>query len=123
MNAEASAIVVDLAKGLVEMLNSQHAKWQEGYFRFCLDVSRLGSNGSYVHESGVDLFDPFHGATFFDSMNAKSVELFKVLEKDQGVFLLKVNSEFQYDIQFDFENLDRWKISKVGGGNGLPANL
>ncbi|MXN76529.1 hypothetical protein GR157_17525 [Burkholderia sp. 4701] len=123
MNAEASALVIDLAKELIEMLSAQYEKWSEGYFRFCLEESRLGSNGSYVHESGVDLIDPFRSATFFDAMNLKSAKLFKVLGKSKGVLLLSVTSEFQYDIQFDFENLDRWRISKVGGGNGFPANV
>lgn len=122
MNEESSAIVVELAKEFINALHQQYPKWREGYFRFSSEAFKYGSNGSCVHETGIELLDPFANAEVFARMNENGVKLFELFGKTQGVFLLKVDSSFKYDIQFDFENMARWRISKVNGGTGLPAD-
>lgn len=56
-------------------------------------------------------------------MNAKSAELLKLLGKKRGVLLLSVDSQLNYDVKFEFEDVNRWKITKLNGATGLPAGI
>ncbi|QND84421.1 Uncharacterized protein ChrSV_2194 [Chromobacterium vaccinii] len=53
-------------------------------------------------------------------MNDLGATLFKELGKSQGVFLLTIDAEFNYDINFEWKDLHRWEITKLDGGTGLP---
>ncbi|MEC4594383.1 MULTISPECIES: hypothetical protein [Nitrospirillum] len=54
-------------------------------------------------------------------MNETGAALLRALGKETGVFLLTVDTGAQYDIRFDWDDLDRWRITKLDGGTGLPA--
>lgn len=34
-----------------------------------------------------------------------------------------VDSSFEYEIKFEYEDMNRWRISKFDGGTGIPAGL
>lgn len=56
-------------------------------------------------------------------MNNLGVNLIHLLGKEQGVFLLTINSDFDYKIDYDFENMERWGISKMNGKAGIPEGI
>lgn len=120
---EQSVIVIELAKEFMELIRQIEPAWRKAYFRFSSDGARRGSNGSYASDSEVTLIDPFKHNKFFKSMNEKSIRLFSLLGKEHAVLLLTVDSNFDYDIKFEYANLDRWKISKVDGGTGIPEGI
>jgi hypothetical protein len=37
------------------------------------------------------------------------------------VALLIVDSTFNYEVKYEYEDSSRWAISKVGGGSGIPV--
>lgn len=120
MNEQSSAVVIELAKSLIDLARKIEPKWNKAFFRFSLDEAKYGSNGSYIVGSEVIIFDPFLcGETFF-RMNEEGVKLLKLLDKSRGVFLVRADSSFDYDIKFEFQDLERWKITKLDGGTGLP---
>ena len=53
-------------------------------------------------------------------MNAMGCALLSSMNKSRGLFLLEVGNQDDYNIKFEFEDLDRWKISKLNGGSGVP---
>jgi len=122
MNAESQAVVA-IAMSFVDLLNDIAPGWIKGYLRFSMWGAGHGSNASYASESGVKIVDPFMSADFFAKLNATGVELLKELKKNQGVFLVVIDSALNYEVKFEFEDLERWKITKLNGASGIPIGL
>jgi hypothetical protein len=93
------------------------------FFRFCKTEGHYGSNASYTSGDHTTLFDPFKNQRFFESMNAKSVRLVELIGKTRAVILLTADSSFHYKVHFEYEDLERWKISKLNGGNGTTTGF
>jgi hypothetical protein len=123
MSDAQAAAVVDLAKEFMELTHRVEPAWKKAYFRFSADESRRGSNASCVTDERVLLVDPFKYDAFFKSMNEKSVRLLKLMEKEWAVVLLSIDSAFDYEIKFEYQNLDRWRITKINGGTGVPEGV
>jgi len=45
------------------------------------------------------------------------------LGQDTGVFVLTVRANCDFNIQYEWDDLTRWKITKLEGGTGLPEGL
>ena len=118
-----SEIVIDIAREFMELIPELAPTWSKAYFRFSMDVSGHGSNASYASGSSVVIIDPFKNATFFAKANAKGVELLNKLQKKRGVVLVQIDSNFNYEVKFEFDDLERWRISKLNGGTGIPQGL
>ena len=123
MNDEATAIVVKLAKEFTGLMRELEPTWMRAYYRFRSEGVRYGSNASYAVDSNSSLIGALKWASFYDRMNADGAKLFDILGKPQGVFLMTVDAEFNYDIKFEWDDLNRWEISKANGGTGLPMEI
>ena len=125
MNKKATMIVTDLAKEFIEFVSTISTEWTDGYFRFHSDGENYGSSGSYVESSGrVKLFNPFEQERFFDSMNIKGNELRELVKKNEESFcvmLLIIDSDFNFDVKFEYKEFEKWKISKANGLTGVPV--
>jgi len=81
------------------------------------------AKGSYTHESGTEIIDVTKHKDFFHPIAQKGKDLLTALGKTEGVFLLAVESNFEYEIKFEYQDMSRWKISKLGGGTGVPVGV
>lgn len=115
-----SEIVIDLAKRFILEMQISSASWEHGFFRFEADGLKMGASASYQDKDGVFILGALRKKDFFDEMNLKGERLFQEIGKDKGVFILRVDSNFDYKIDFDFENSNRWKITKIDGNSGIP---
>ena len=120
MTEAESAVVIDLAKGLLELMSQTDPEWTRAFFRFAVQPGRFGSVASYVASAKVTIIDPFCSIGFFESMNAKCARLMSLLGKEAGIVLLSVGCDLSYKIDFEFADLDRWRITKLNGGTGIP---
>lgn len=120
---EASPLVIDIARGFISLVMSIEPGWKKAYLRFLAEESESEVKGSVVSESGVQIIDVLKHKDFFHPAAAKGRELLQALGKDEGLFLLIIDSSFDYEIKFEYENMDRWKISKFDGGTGIPTGL
>lgn len=124
MNAEESApIVIDLVKALVAHARTTRPDWTHAYFRVQKEQNWLGSNGSLVTRAKVHLLDPFGAEDFYECMKAAAARLFASMDKERGLFVLEVDSSLDYEIHFEWTDLNRWKITKLDGAKGTPAGL
>ena len=123
MDDARTRIIVDIAKRFIELLRQLEPKWKKGYLRFRFDPGQYGSNASYENDSKVLLIDAMKNNQFYVSVNKKGAELMKDLGNPQGVFLLVVDSTFKYKYHFEYEDLERWKISKMDGATGVPVGI
>ncbi|TWB75037.1 hypothetical protein FBZ87_104133 [Nitrospirillum amazonense] len=121
MNDAASALVIDLVQEFITFLNSHSPGWIKGYYRFRAEEARHGANASYTTASDVQLIGAVKASPLYAAMNETGSALLRALGKETGVFLLTVDTGAQYDIRFDWDDLDRWRITKLDGGTGLPA--
>jgi hypothetical protein len=126
MNEKESSLVISIAKIVMTDLQKDYPGWQRAFIRFDATDDYYGFKGSYQTNEGVWLFDPFKHDEMFRNLNQLGVELRDILQKDQKrfcVFLLTVESDFSYTIDFEYENAGRWAISKMNGASGLPIGI
>ncbi|MDR3428742.1 hypothetical protein [Silvimonas sp.] len=123
VNDEATPLVIDIARSFISLVREIEPSWRKAYLRFCLRDSVSEAKGSYVHESGVDIIDVVKHKDFFHPVAQKGQDLLAALGKTEGVFLLVTDSSFDYEIKFEYQDLNRWRISKLGGGTGVPSGI
>jgi hypothetical protein len=123
MSDEQSVIIIELAKEFIGLIRQIEPAWQNAYFRFCSEGIKHGSNGSYVSDGKVVIIDPFKHNAFFKYMNEKAMRILAILGKEQAVLLLVIDSNFNFDLKYEYQNLDRWKITKINGGTGIPEGI
>ena len=120
MNEEQASIVIELAKEFMHLAQTAYPRSDKGYFRFSSDGSKMGSVASFVVKTEATLVDPFSHQSFFRIMNNKFEELMLSLGKNRLTAVLIIDSEFNYDIKFEYVDLDRWAITKLNGESGIP---
>lgn len=120
---DATPLVVDMVKGFISLVLEIEPKWSKAYFRFSSKNSVSEAKGSIVSDSGVEIIDVLKHKSFFHPVTKKGQEILVALGKEEGTFLLVVDASFDYEIKFEYKNLSRWKISKLGGGTGIPDEL
>lgn len=120
---EASPIIVDIAKRLMLLVRDAYPDWQEAYLRFSINNLVSDVKASCVHGRGVDVMDVIQHGGFFQLMGHQGKELMRALGLVDGVFLLVVNSKYDYEIHFERADMTRWRISKLDGGTGVPAGM
>ena len=120
---ESAPIVVELAKEFMEFIRCLEPRASHAYFRFEYEELRDRCNGSYVTEGGATIINAVRHGAFFASMAEKARRLMHAHQKTRGVFLLIIDAQFDYEIRFDWDNLQRWIITKLNGRTGIPDGL
>ena len=123
INEEATPLVIDLTKCFISLIRDIDPEWRKGYLRICVGDGVAEAKASYVHHSGVEIVDVLKHKEFFHASPAKGRELLAALGKPGGLFVLIVDSNFDYEIKFEYKNMNKWGISKLKGGTGLPEGL
>lgn len=115
-----SQFAIDMVKSLIHFLQQNFPSWSSGYYRFYRTEGEFGANASCVDASGVSLVGALRNKEFYNGMIDLGLKFFEALETPHGVLLITVKSDFSYDLKFDFDDLGRWKITKVDGASGIP---
>lgn len=118
-----SEVVIEMAKSTIDLVKAIDPAWRKAYLRFYMDGGESGANGSYANASAVNLLGTLDHAGYYGSMHSLGEQLFRLLQKERGVLLLAVDANFDYEIKFDWTNLDRWRITKLNGSSGVPEGL
>ena len=120
---ESTTIIIDLVKSAVQLLREIQPNWQKAYLRFFSDESRSQVRGSYVYDGGIDFFDPVQNKEFFRTVMDGGKKLLAAMGKDEGLFLLIVDSDLHYEIKFEYQDMNRWQINKLDGRTGIPEGI
>jgi hypothetical protein len=116
----AAPLVVEMVKGLVSILGVSDPCWQKGYLRILLLEDRSRVEGSYTHGSSVDLIEAMQYGDSMQEIAKLGRQLLEALGKGEGLILLEVDSGLQYEIRFEYEDMERWRVDKADGNTGIP---
>ncbi|QBG97580.1 hypothetical protein [Xanthomonas oryzae] len=123
ISEKSTPLVIDIAKSFTALVQGVAPDWRKGYLRFCSHNGFSESKASYVHPVGVEVVDVMQHMEFFNKATKKGKEVLAAIGKSEGVFLLIADSNFDYEIMFEYRDMDKWRISKTKGGNGVPIGL
>ena len=123
MNDSASRFVVEIAREFTQLIISTELDWFHGYLRFKSEESTFGLTAAIAHSAGVQIVSALKNGDFFERINEICREMINSLESNTGVFLLIVDKNFNFEIKFEWKNLERWRISKLNGATGIPEGL
>ncbi len=118
-----SPLVIAVAQQFVILLRKINRQWEKGYFRFRKDDSVVEANGSYCVGSDVELINSVKYSVYLVDLRNKGEELLQAMGSENGVFVLVVTSSLDYEIKFEYENMDRWRITLLDNGTGLPKDF
>ena len=119
-------IVTELAQSVVQALRAKAPGWRRAFLRFEASDTHHGCTGSYETEAGVFLFSPFQDGALLDTVNSLGVEMRRkvVFQGRQFcVFLLTVQADLKYHIDYEWANPKRWRITKLDGQSGIPEGM
>jgi hypothetical protein len=120
---DTTPIVIDIAKSFTKLMQGIEPKWNKAFLRFSGQDSVCEVKGSYLQGADVVMINALKHKNFFHPINDKGEELLISLGKKQGVFLLILNPNLEYEIKFEYDDLNRWNISKLDGGLGVPEGI
>ena len=117
-----SEMVIELAKGFIQTMIDSNEKWDKAFFRFHSDVNGYGGNASYTQGSSVNLLGQFK----FDGFVEKTCDKFENLKKSLAqsnkpfcVALLVIDNQYNFKILYEYNDLDKWFITKIDS-DGIP---
>lgn len=123
---EASRLTIELAKALIREMQAMQTPWKTAFLRASFEDGVDTYKGSVVLDDGVQLLDVFKHKLFFASVR-EIVPRLREASASGGtqfcVALLIVDSKFDYEVKYEYADPDRWGISKMHGGTGLPVGL
>ena len=86
------------------------------------EPGRHGARGSWATGSRVDLIQALRN-DFLSRASGIGERLIAAMDKERGVALVIVQSDFSYEIKFEWDDMNRWMITKLNGATGVPAGL
>jgi hypothetical protein len=119
-------LLIDIVSSFVKLVRGIEPKWDKAYLRFRCEESWSEVKATYVHGTEVLFVGAIEHGDVFGHIDGKGRELLASMGETQGVFLLRVNSpspSLQYKIKYEYVDMDRWKISKMDGGTGIPEGI
>lgn len=121
---EATRLTIELAKLLVRDMQAMGAPWQKAFLRAEFGDGEQSIKGSYALENDVRLFNTLEYKPMFAAVHEIAPRL-REASSNAGrkacVALLVVDSNFNYEVKYEYENSERWAISKLNGESGIPV--
>jgi hypothetical protein len=120
---EAAPLLLDIARSVVSLVRTIDPGWRAAYLRVVIGESVAETKMSYAHPAGVEIVDVLRHKTAFHAFAPMGEALLAALGKERGLFLLAIRPDLEYEIEFEYRDMSRWRISKLNGGNGLPEGF
>jgi hypothetical protein len=121
---EQTHLTAELAKSLIREMEAMGTRWNTAFLRAQFEDGVDTYNGSFVLDDGVHLFDVLKHKPFFAFVREIAPRLRAASANGDAQFrvaLLVVDSGFDYEVKYDYADADRWAISKLNGGTGMPV--
>ncbi|MGN6653665.1 hypothetical protein [Trinickia sp.] len=127
MNDQATALIVELAKHVVDYMRTTFPAWHEVYVRIDTPSdSQRGARVSYVDANGVTLIDVMEHRALIAGIIDIAPQLRESLANNGRKFcvgLFRANARLDYHFDFEWNDPNKWAMTKLRGGTGLPVGL
>ena len=122
---EAMELSLSLVKAVVAEMRSSYPEWVRAFLRIQAEDDWIECKASYVLPDGVQILDVMKHEEFTNNCVELGTKLREVItsRKKFCVFLLSVGADLDYEFHYEHENPNRWRITKMGGGSGLPEGF
>jgi hypothetical protein len=122
--ADVTEAVVEIARSFATLVKGIEPDFAKAYLRLRYDSRNAEAKASYVRNDGTaEIVDVLQHKAFFHAMARSGPDLLFRMGKAKGIFVLLLASDFSYEIRFEYDNMERWSISKLSGGTGIPNGL
>ena len=116
--------IVDIARSFAGLIRDIDPAFVKAYLRLRCNETSAEAKASYVGSDGaVKIVDVLQHKAFFHAAAPSGRQLLSRLEKIKGVVVLVLASDMTYELKFDYVDVDRWAITKLNGGSGIPEGL
>jgi len=97
--------------------------WQRGFLRIANAPGVIEVKASFVGSHGIEIVDVIAHKPFIHWASGIAGQIRDSLQSASPfkVALVELNADFSYEVKYEFENSQRWAISKLNGGSGLPV--
>ena len=119
----ASRLIVELARLLIREMQALGKPWKKAFLRSEIADGVQTHKGSFVCGDVVYLFDVLKHKTMFSVVHEIAPRLREASANEEKKFcvaLLVVDSNFGYEVQYEYDDVGRW-ATKLDGGSGIPA--
>jgi hypothetical protein len=120
----ASRLVLELARLLIREMQAMGKPWTKAFLRMEIADGVQTHRGSFLVGDFVHLFNVLEHKTMFSSVHELVPQLREASANDDRRFcvaLLIVDSKFNYEVRYEYDDVARWAISRLDGGSGMPA--
>ena len=121
---QATRLTVELAKALIREMQAMGAPWKKAFLRAEFGDRVQTYKSSFARDDGAELMDVLKHKPFFAAVREIAPQLREASangDKQFCVALLIVDSQFNYEVLYEYADPERWAISKLDGGSGLPV--
>ena len=125
-NPEAGKLIIDIAKQFLSYAFESPNNWHEAYLRYSGNKNASGLTSIYRHGQIAEFydFDEDLEDQFYEDVRASLKKLQDAVTAQQGkefcVCLLSINPECDYHFYYEYEDTEKWEISKMDGQSGIP---
>jgi len=117
-------IIFELARAVASEMRASYPTWKEAFLRMQAGDGFFETKCSIVLPDSVQILDVLAHQSFVSQAQQLGSELREKLPRPNGplwLSILRVSSNLTCDMQYEYSDPNRWRISKIGGGTGLPV--
>jgi hypothetical protein len=123
---EETRLIMELARLLISKMQSMGKPWRKAFLRSEIAEDMCTLKGSFILGDAVYLFDELQHKAMFSTARA-IVPQVREASANGGrrfcVALLIVDSDFNYEMKYEYDDANSWEISKLGGRSGVPQGI
>ena len=121
MKERETDLIIQLAKLFIDEMHDLQPAFERAFFRFHTEERMYESSASYTTSSDAFIISAVMRDEFFEEMEKISLDLLSEMQKNPALILLTIDKDFDYEIQFEYKDMEKWQLSLIDGGTGIPT--
>jgi hypothetical protein len=120
---QAAALAVELVKAFDRARSTTDSAWQHAFLRIANVPGATEVKAYFVGSRGIGIVDVVAHKPFIHWASGIAGQICDSLQSARPfkVALVELNADFSCEMKYEFQNPQRWAISRFKGGSGLPA--